>query len=356
MNLLKIFTYGGIIEVFVVPHILPCVMGFIPSHISDMIQLAVSLISSLFPHISVNVQSEVFFKVWKDDGGYSGGGADDDQPAPQPHSLSDFKSDTTATSSSDGSSPGGSPRVQPPYSTSTGCRPCGSAGPTAPSRDDPTTGRPPKDAGKDGGRCPDICQRLAQRLTTEAVASTVTGGAAAPRASSHRQKVAFAGQSTTSSLLSERSDLFARSCSAEYQVKPANTEERVDLRSSATDHAGSFVEHLHPSFVKSCSLEYTTVVKTPRADSAEDTEPVATSVAELESRRTTNEVRHLALSDGRAAVLESKRASSAAKFSESTKKLQTKKTAALAGVVAPSDEVKPIYFGDNYQNLGTPKM
>ncbi|KAK7573494.1 hypothetical protein V9T40_010685 [Parthenolecanium corni] len=66
MNLLKIFTYGGIIEVFVVPHILPCVSGFIPGYVNDMIQLGISLISSFFPHVTINVQSEVFFKVWKD--------------------------------------------------------------------------------------------------------------------------------------------------------------------------------------------------------------------------------------------------------------------------------------------------
>lgn len=66
MNLLKIFTYGGIIEVFIVPHILPCVSGFIPGYVNDMIQLGISLVSSLFPHITINVQSEVFFKVWKD--------------------------------------------------------------------------------------------------------------------------------------------------------------------------------------------------------------------------------------------------------------------------------------------------
>jgi len=66
MNLLKIFTYGGIIEVFIVPHILPCVSGFVPGYVTDMIQLGVSLVSSLFPHVTINIQSEVFFKVWKD--------------------------------------------------------------------------------------------------------------------------------------------------------------------------------------------------------------------------------------------------------------------------------------------------
>lgn len=48
------------------PHILPCVSGFIPGYVTDMIQLGVSLVSSLFPHVTINIQSEVFFKVWKD--------------------------------------------------------------------------------------------------------------------------------------------------------------------------------------------------------------------------------------------------------------------------------------------------
>lgn len=343
MNLLKIFTYGGIIEVFVVPHILPCVMGFIPSHISDMIQLAVSLLSSLFPHISVNVQSEVFLKVWKDAG--------DDQLDPGAPALPDFKSDTTATSSSDGSSPSsGSPQPPAPYSKTTNCRPCGSGGP-AQSRDQPTSSGKPATRGPNGG-CPEVCRQLANRLTTEA-ASTMSD-AAAPR-TSHPLKAAFLGQSaTTSSLLSERSDLFARSCSAEYQVMPANSEELVDLRSAeVAAYSGTsakpreLVERMHPSFAKSCSLEYATVVKTPRAECANEAERVGTSVAELESRRTTSDVRNLAANDGKAAVaLESKRKASA-RFPELSKKFSVKKSA----IVVPVEEAKPVYFGDNFQNL-----
>ena len=66
MNLLKLFMYGGVLEVFVVPHILPYITSCVPTHVTDMIQLTVAIISGLFPHVMVNMQSEVFLKVWND--------------------------------------------------------------------------------------------------------------------------------------------------------------------------------------------------------------------------------------------------------------------------------------------------
>lgn len=326
MNLLKIFTYGGIIEVFVVPHLLPCVMGFIPSHISDMIQLAISLLSSLFPHISVNVQSEVFLKVWKDAG--------DDMPDAGAPSLRDSKSDTAT--SSDGSSPSsGSPQPPAHYSRTTDCRPC--AGPPAQSQDQPSSTEKPATRGSNGG-CPEICRRLADRMTAEAAATK--SAATAP----HDMR----SLKSASSFLSERSDLFARSCSAEYQVKSAIRDELVDLRNACdATYSGAkpceLVQHLHPSFIKSCSLEYATVVKTPSADCANNVELVGTSVAELESRWTSSDVRNLTVNDGEAAL----ERRSSAKFSEPPKKLFAKKSTK----VAPVEELKPVYFGNNFRNL-----
>ncbi len=338
MNLLKIFTYGGIIEVFVVPHIWPCVMGFIPSHIKDTIQIGITLLTSLFPHVTINVQSEVFLKVWND--------GDDTPDFNQP--ITDTKSDS---SSDESPSFGGG---------ISSLKECAAPGKYHLPRTEDTTNTTSKPThSRQNDPCAHPCKNLKdltivtknldltrsplrQRCSRHPKSSASRSKALDDSAKTERQFYnSIYGEILNSKALSERSETFTRSCSAEYQIKTQNVNEKVEglaqlSGTSSTGYEAPYAvdeQRKYPSFSKSCSVEYATSLE-PNEKIGE--EKPSTGGQTTENSRSFREIK-------------TEKSAEIPKDHFDVNHIFSKTPPTNAGQT--DNLVKPVYFGDNFQNL-----
>lgn len=261
MNLIKIFTYGGVIEVFVVPHVLPCVVSFIPGHIVDMIRLGLTMISGLFPHVTVNVQSEVFLKVWNDDNDKLDAAA-----------ISDIDSDHSRRPSSQRSQC---------YNFSCDKRPAD----VKPLSSTTDYGRKPGPGDKDDVCPSQLINGVSLVQLHKAEQRKLDNGAAAISDANSRRQIEFSQNENfepkrpgdDGRSLDDRNAIFGRSCSIEYQVKAADWRDTAKApvgsagaeppsavaRSCRTCESQRAINESrkNPEFSKSCSLEYVTKLK-----------------------------------------------------------------------------------------------
>ncbi|XKL59363.1 hypothetical protein PGB90_000379 [Kerria lacca] len=373
MNLLKIFTYGGIIEVFVVPHILPCIVGLIPDHIIDMIQFGISIVSGLFPRVTVNIQSEVFLKMWNDS-----------------DSKNDFEPLTRSTGSSNYE------QVSSERKTSSSDSSC--TEPECPQKSEKnitsqsTTSKPSHDTELKYEQTPDrkdftspykckniksttnnlIFNKHSQQTRTLNRNESKLNLFKTGLLNDNQTKEQWTNQRTrrentnekssydiflqksrlNSSNISLRNDTFARSCSAEYQVKSMNTNEKVTDMSryssnpckNCTIECLAAEESKYPAFCKSCSVEYSTSLHPePKfVENEDDTSSNSVNMETTESFEITTMTKP---------THESNWKSNDEMLNDYslTNELFSKNPMMNTNIV--DDIQKPVYFGSNFQNL-----
>lgn len=361
MNLIKMFTYGGIIEVFVVPHVLPYVVSFVPSHIMDMIQISITVISSLFPHVTVNVQSEVFLKVWNDSdkktvvASTSGTVSDVDSKEEDPRSPSSsigdakcskyFIKDKESTSEKpDMPSADDDTVTSKPSPNNDGCpKSCPSNGITSSQHDN----------AKQNSNTRNKCERR----------SIVRGASSRTCKEQRRNNSESNWGSRNDHSQDDRKEMFSCSCSTEYQVKTDHWRD-ADSAQVSFEETGSRpcktceIQRLmdesqkHPDFSKSCSLEFVTKLKeeeqkTAKNKTVSDANICDTSCdsAHCNSALDVPEMKKRIIFD-----LDWKR--SEVNPEEVTIIRRVPLYNSPKKVITISDDVlKPIYFGDNCQNL-----
>lgn len=362
MNLIKMFTYGGIIEVFVVPHVLPYVVSFVPSHIMDMIQISITVISSLFPHVTVNVQSEVFLKVWNDSDkktvatGTSGTVSDVDSKEEDPRSPS----------SSIGRAKCSKYFIKDKESTS--------EKPDMPSTDDDTVTSKQSPNNNDG--CPKSCpsngitsslhDNVKQNSNPKNACErkSIVRGASLRTCTEQRQNnVESKWHSKNNHSQDDRKEMFSRSCSTEYQVKTDHWRdadsaqvsfEETIIRPCKTCEMQRLMDESqkNPNFCKSCSLEFVTKLKEEEQKTAKNKTVSDASICNTscDSAHCNSTLDVPGMKKRIIFDLDWKRAE--LKHEEVTIIWRVPQYNSPKKVISiPNDIPKPIYFGDNCQNL-----
>lgn len=356
MNLLKIFTYSGIIEVFVIPHILPCIVALIPNNITDMVELGVGIVSGLFPRVVVNVESEVLLRVWRDR----------DENAGLTPSVASSKNGGNEASSSNVSTDSKSDNGSSPDGFCNGTKPP----PESQSKDDADPGKcwkpKPDDAMRNSykgcnGQNKDTtqpstsapsssneCKRLNCPLNKNIAISTK------PVAAYHPRYTCTIEGSVSSS--SDQLDTFCRSCSVEYYVKPPTNEryksqnESVQSKSctSCEVEDRNEMDEKNPQFCKSCSLEYVTKFDD---DKKKDDRETKTPPKDTNSEKVLYQSLIKSPVDFKQSFADREIMPDFGWKSKGKNWKQVKFSEKHGTTTVETREVKPIYFGDNYKNL-----
>lgn len=318
MNLVKIFTYGGIIEVFVVPHILPYLMSCIPSHITDMIQLSVAIISGLFPHVTVNMQSEVFLKVWNDQSTLTGNTqrntldepVDDDDTLCERHKNAPKRASTDDDYRSRFASKFFNDDCDPRQPET-----CESAG--------TTTEQPSQSRGNDK-RTDQMIYSLAMQLMNKA------------NKSHFKSYEVFDEWGKISKLEASKSK----------DGTTANSRNRVQTGELSDTRKSS----VNPDFFRSCSLEYVTKLK------KDDKHSIRNGVNEARNGFHTRNVDLIDDVPEQMEIVESIRASCDSEWKQHREAKENKvsfcnPSSTRKTLNSDNDTPKPVYFGSNFQNL-----
>lgn len=333
MNFLKIFTYSGIIEVFLIPYILPCIVSMIPSNVTDMIELGIGIISGLFPRVTIDIESEVFFRMWKDLDGSSD----------ITKQIQDRKDDDNEPSSSNMSPDS--------RSCSPGNRPSGESKPSqSQSKDGNQCWKPkPKDWMKD---CKmersDENKDSTTTRASESILPTISRKAFVPAQFYHPSSFVYTRKYEDSVRSSDKMDTFCRSCSAEYHVKPPEQETlRKGESLPAKQCPGCVAEELsntedsNPSFYKSCSVEYVSKLIPPDKKSKVEDEPESSEKL----------VHHTLLKSPVDYKLKVADRQVPAEWSFECKQIRDLDWEQKVLPDTHLNLVQPVYFGDNYKNL-----